>query len=89
MFDDNFFEFQPNYILGWIIIGAISIQLIVLSLQKVLGIKFFVPKFLRKHLYNYERMIKENDQAAEQLVVSALSVGGLFSLPDAGVAVCR
>eukprot|EP00826_Nyctotherus_ovalis_P035786 TRINITY_DN3105_c0_g2_i6.p1 TRINITY_DN3105_c0_g2~~TRINITY_DN3105_c0_g2_i6.p1 ORF type:complete len:310 (+),score=53.29 TRINITY_DN3105_c0_g2_i6:308-1237(+) len=67
MFDDNFFEFQPNYLLGWIIIGVISIQLIVLCLQKILGIKFFLPKFLRKQLYNYERMIKENDQTAEQL----------------------
>jgi len=68
MIDDNYFEWRPNFTIANIIIGIMSFQLLVLGLQKILGIKFFLPKFLRKQFYNYERMIKDNE-GTDQLVL--------------------
>ena len=70
MNDNNFLELRPNYFVSFVILGILSLQVLILILQKFVGIKRLLPKFLHRESYNYERMIKEEGSSAEQNYVN-------------------
>ena len=63
-YPDNIFQFEPAYNKVIIIIITLFIEYIIISLQKILGPKFFIPQFLKGKQYDYYRNlndVSEND----------------------------
>ena len=58
-YPSNLFELQPAYKKVIIIVITLFIEGIILSLQKILGPKFFIPKFLKGEQYDYYRNLNE------------------------------
>ena len=60
----NIFQLEPSYKKVFFICITLFIESIIISLQKILGPKFFIPKFLKGVQYNYYRNyneVSEND----------------------------
>ena len=60
----NIFQLEPSYLKVFFISITLFIESIIISLQKILGPKFFIPKFLKGEQYNYYRNyneVNEND----------------------------
>ena len=60
----NIFQLEPSYLKVFFISITLFIESIIVSLQKILGPKFFIPKFLKGEQYNYYRNyneVNEND----------------------------
>ena len=60
----NIFQLEPSYKKVFFICITLFIESIIISLQKILGPKFFIPKFLKGKQYNYYKNyneINEND----------------------------
>ncbi len=60
----NIFQLEPSYKKVIFICITLFIESIIISLQKILGPKFFIPKFLKGKQYNYYKNyneINEND----------------------------
>ena len=67
----NIFGYRPNYIKVLVVSGVITIEAIILCLQKYLGAKFIIPKRFRKQAYNYyknEKDISSNDKENECVI---------------------
>jgi hypothetical protein len=63
-YPDNIFQFEPAYNKVIIIIITLFFEYIIISLQKILGPKFFIPQFLKGKQYDYYRNlndVSEND----------------------------
>ena len=58
-YPSNLFELQPAYRKVIIIVITLFIEGIIVSLQKILGPKFFIPKFLKGEQYDYYRNLNE------------------------------
>jgi len=73
MMDDNFFEVEPNHMLGSVLLCVIGLQLLILALHKTIGTRACLPWFLKKKFYNYERMMKDIDEFTAKSLVILLS----------------
>ena len=83
-FRNNIFGYRPNYLKVFIVSGVIIIEALILSLQKILGAKFIIPKRLRKQPFNYyknENEISENDKEIE-CVICLDKIGNILIAED-------
>ena len=70
-YSNSIFSFRPNYLKVFILNGVMVFEAIVLSLQKLLGPKFFYFKKYKQPKYNYFRKkseITENDLEQECVI---------------------
>ena len=58
-YPSNLFELQPAYKKVIIVILTLFIEAIIISLQKILGPKFFIPKYLKGEQYDYYKNLNE------------------------------
>ena len=58
-YPSNLFELQPAYKKVIIVILTLFIEAIIISLQKILGPKFFIPKCLKGEQYDYYKNLNE------------------------------
>ena len=58
-YPSNLFQFQPAYKKVIIIILTLFIEAVIMSLQKILGPKFFIPKCLKGEQYDYYKNLNE------------------------------
>jgi hypothetical protein len=69
----NIFELKPSYTKVIIISLTLLIELIIISLQKILGPKFFIPKYLKGEQYDYYRNNNEiNENELENICAICL-----------------
>ena len=64
----NIFELKPSYNKVIVIILTLVIELIIISLQKILGPKFFIPKFLKGEEYDYYRNYNEINENELEII---------------------
>ena len=64
MFENNFLELKPNYAFASLLLSAVGAELLLILLQKTKGIRMMLPNFLRRKMYNYERLIKEDGESS-------------------------
>jgi len=64
----NIFELKPSYNKVIVIILTLLIELIIISLQKILGPKFFIPKFLKGEEYDYYRNYNEINENELEII---------------------
>ena len=61
-YPNSIFSFRPNYIKVIILDGIIFLEAIILSLQKLLGPKFFLTKKFKQPKYDYYKQENEVDE---------------------------
>ena len=58
-YDNNIFSLRPNYFKVFICITAVFIEAIIVSLQKLIGPKFFIPRSFRQQSFDYYKSADE------------------------------
>ena len=61
-YDNNIFSLRPNYFKVFICVFVVLIEAIIVSLQKLLGPKFFIPRKYRQQSFDY---YKSSDEIPE------------------------
>ena len=83
-YKSNIFGYRPNYIKVFIVTFIISIEALILFIQKFFGAKFIIPKKFRKQGYDYYRNeyeITEEDKEVE-CVICLDKIRNLVNLDD-------
>lgn len=79
-YSNSIFSFRPNYLKVVILDGTLFIEAIILSLQKLIGPKFFLTKKYKQPKYDYFRKKSEiNEAELEQECVICLENMGKIS----------
>ena len=58
-YENNIFSLRPNYFKVFLCSGTVIIEAIMVSLQKLLGPKFFIPKTYRQQSFDYYKTAEE------------------------------
>ena len=76
-YPNSIFSFKPNYVKVIILDGVLVVEAIVLSLQKLIGPKFFLAKKYKKPKYNYFKKKSEISDAdlAQECVICLENLG--------------
>ena len=77
MDSNSIFSFRPNYLKVFILDGIIFIEAIILSLQKLIGPKFFLTKKYKQPKYDYFRKKNEICEAdlEQECVICLENIG--------------
>ena len=81
---NSIFSFRPNYIKVIILDGIIFIEAIILSLQKLLGPKFFLTKKFKVPKYDYYRQKNDIDEKLknQECVICLENIGKISQNED-------
>ena len=58
-YNNNIFSLRPSYLKVFICISCVFIEAIIVSLQKLLGPKFFIPEKYREQVFDYYKSAEE------------------------------
>ena len=58
-YENNIFSLRPNYFKVFLCAGTVIIEAVIVSLQKLLGPKFFIPKTYRQQSFDYYKTAEE------------------------------
>ena len=80
-YPNSIFSFRPNYLKVIILDGVLLIEAIILSLQKLIGPKFFLSKKYKQPKYDYYRKKSEINEAdlEQQCVICLENIGKITS----------
>ena len=76
-YSNSIFSFRPNYLKVFVLTGVMVFEAIVLSLQKLLGPKFFYFKKYKQPKYNYFRKKSEisESELEQECVICLENIG--------------
>ena len=86
-YSNSIFSFRPNYLKVIILDGSLFIEAIILSLQKLIGPKFFLTKKYKQPKYDYFRKKSEISEAdlEQECVICLENIGKICEDNEIGV----
>ena len=83
-YPNSIFSFKPNYLKVFILDSVLFFEAIILSLQKILGPKFFLTKKYKQPKYDYYKQENEIDEKSknQECVICLENIGKISQVED-------
>ena len=83
-YPDSIFSFRPNYLKVFILDSVLFFEAIILSLQKILGPKFFLTKKYKQPKFDYYKQENEIDEKSkkQECVICLENIGKISQIEE-------